>query len=160
VQVKFLSPWCKGEALSPLVRLTLKLVKREWKAVTRSLTGNPAEHSRAWIGTRTHVRIVVTTASLRRLSAWPKTGMVKPAGQPARLDSGNMIQIAPQSNPANSEVLNSTANDAQERSKGPSALQVMEQVSTECRGAAGLSQKPKSAGKPRNMQTETRRHGR
>jgi hypothetical protein len=40
---------------------------------------------------------------------------VKPAGLPARLDNCVVIQTAPQSNPADSEVLNSTTNGIQER---------------------------------------------
>jgi len=45
VEVEFLSPRCTGEAPSPLGRLTLKLVKREGKAVTQNPPANPAEQS-------------------------------------------------------------------------------------------------------------------
>ena len=45
VEVQFLSPRCTGEARSPLGRLTLKLMKRERKAVTQNLPANPAEQS-------------------------------------------------------------------------------------------------------------------
>lgn len=48
--------------------------------------------------------------------------MVKPAGRPARLDKEEVIQDALQSNPADSGVLHSTANDAQERNKDSFAL--------------------------------------
>ena len=56
-----------------------------------------------------------TLTSLRELLAGSKTDKVKPAGPPARLDNVVVIQAAPQSNPAESEILNSTANDIQER---------------------------------------------
>ncbi len=45
VEVRFLSPRCKGDALSPPGRLTLKLVKREGKAVPRNPPVHPAEQS-------------------------------------------------------------------------------------------------------------------
>jgi hypothetical protein len=86
--------------------------------------------------------------------------MVKLAGQPARLDNEKVIQTAPQSNPANSEILNSMTNDAQERCKDPSVLLKKEQVSTGCRWVVGLPQKPTPSGKPRDMQTEARGYGR
>ena len=44
VEVQFLSLRCRGDARSPLGRLTLKLVKRERKAVTSNL---PAKSRRA-----------------------------------------------------------------------------------------------------------------
>src|SRR6266852_2302508 len=90
--------------------------------------------------------------SLRGLSAWSKTGMVKPRKTGIPLSgwtSSLMIQDAPQSNPANSEALNSTANEDQERSNDLSALRE-EQVSTVCTIDGGLSQKQKPAGKPRD----------
>jgi hypothetical protein len=59
VEVQFLSPRCRGDARSPLERLTLKLVKRERKAVTSNSPANPAEQSCAGVGTRTHYGIVV-----------------------------------------------------------------------------------------------------
>jgi hypothetical protein len=63
--------------------------------------------------------------------------------------------------PAKNEALNSTPNTSPERSNffialGPSDA---EQVSTACDGEEGLFQKPMLAGKPRDMQTETRPFG-
>jgi len=105
----------------------------------------------------------ITLTSLRELSAWSKTDKAKPAGHPARLDTRGTIQTAPQSSPANSEILTSTTNGIQERDKGSVALFLharKEQVSTGCDGTLGLSQKPTPTGKPWDMPTETRRHGR
>src|SRR5215831_18653441 len=59
VEVQFLSLRCRGDARSPLERLTLKLVKRERKAVTSNSPAHPAEQSGAGVGTRTHDGIVV-----------------------------------------------------------------------------------------------------
>ena len=50
--------------------------------------------------------------------------MVKPAGKLARLDKEKVIQAALQSNPANSGIRRSTANNAQERSNNSSDLLV------------------------------------
>src|SRR5215471_20216811 len=59
VEVEFLPPRCRGDARSPLERLTLKLVKRERKAVMSNPPAHPAEQSGAGVGTRTHYGIVV-----------------------------------------------------------------------------------------------------
>ena len=84
--------------------------------------------------------------SLRELSAWSKRDMVKHAGMPARLDNRVVIQAAPQSNPAESEVLNSTTNDIQERGNGLVALLFGAGVNRMRRGC-GIVSEAKARGK-------------
>lgn len=97
--------------------------------------------------------------SRRELMAWSKTDMVKAAERSAWLDNPDVIQAAPQIHPAESEILTSTTNDIQERDNSLAALLCGAGVNR-MRKAVGLSQKPTPAGKPRDMPTETRQHGR
>mgnify|MGYP000932411328 CR=1 FL=1 len=105
-----------------------------------------------------------TLTSLRELLAGSKTDKVKRQGDLRGWTLPWRIQAAPQSNPADSEILRSTTNGIQERGKGPFALPPLptgrEQVSTGCGGTLGLSQKPTPSGKPKDLLTETRDHGR
>ena len=63
-----------------------------------------------------------TLTSLRELLAGSKTDKVKRQGDLRGWTLPWRIQAAPQSNPANSEILPSTANGVQERSNGLGAL--------------------------------------
>jgi hypothetical protein len=60
------------------------------------------------------------------------------------------------SNPAKSEALNATSNEAQERSNKPGLSTNVEQVSTACYRGVGLSEKQMPVGKPQDKLTQTR----
>ena len=125
VQVRFLPLWCKGEALPPSGRLTIKRVKAGMKGGNSKPNRESRPAQLSMDSDRTYDDSSSPMTSLRRLSAWSNMGMVKQAQR--RLCNGwtqrFVIQTAPQSNPANSKILNQTANEVSERWKDPSALQ-------------------------------------
>lgn len=125
VQVRFLPLWCKGEALPPSGRLTINRMTAGMKGGNSKPNREPRPAQLSMDSDRTYEDPSSPMTSLRRLSAWSKMGMVKQMQR--RLCKGwtqpYVIQAAPQSNPANSKILNSTTNEVQERSKDPSALQ-------------------------------------
>jgi hypothetical protein len=125
VQVRFLPLWCKGEALPPSGRLTINRVTAGMKGGNSKPNRESRPAQLSMDSDRTYDDSSSPTTSQRRLPAWSKMGMVKQTQR--RLCKGWMqrfvIQTAPQSNPANSKILNSTANEVQERWKDPSALQ-------------------------------------
>ena len=125
MQVKFLPPWCKGEALPPSV-------KTDYQSGEAGMKGGHSEPDcesrRAKLSMdRIHELMSIRRhriTSLRWLLAWSKMGMVKQTQR--RLCRGwtqhCAIQAAPQSNPAKSKVLNSTANEVSERGNEPPTL--------------------------------------
>jgi len=124
VQVRFLPLWCKGEALPPSGRLTIKRVKAGMKGGNSKPNRESRPAQLSMDSDRTYDDSSSPMTSLRRLSAWSNMGMVKQAQR--RLCNGwtqrFVIQTAPQSNPANSKILNQTANEVSERGNEPPTL--------------------------------------
>src|SRR5215510_3812828 len=116
VEVQFLSPRCQDDAHAPRLRLTLNVVKRARKAVTRNPPAHPAEQSCAGVGTRTHYGIVVMNNKPTWIIGLAQKGMGK--GWTRR----PVIQRASRSTPANRATLHTTPNSFQERSNACPAL--------------------------------------